>query len=195
MDDLERAATRLEREHGLASYAGGRHARGGTANRIVPLGSQYLELMAVVDPAEADGWGRLVAELAAAGERPALWCLRSDDVDAIAARLGLEAEGWSRTLPDGSELRWRLAGTAQAALEPCLPFWIEWEDPAQHPARVAAPHTVRPEGIAWVEVAGDPERLRDWLGDADAPVRIVPGRPAVLGFAVATAAGGEVVFR
>src|SRR5512142_3281084 len=63
VDDLDRAAARLEREHGLASYAGGRHARGGTANRIVPLGSQYLELMAVVDPARAEGWGRLVAEL------------------------------------------------------------------------------------------------------------------------------------
>ena len=35
-------------------YAGGRHPGHGTANRIVPLGSSYIELMAVVDRVEAD---------------------------------------------------------------------------------------------------------------------------------------------
>ncbi|HEY6053878.1 MAG TPA: VOC family protein [Gaiellaceae bacterium] len=187
--DLDESAARLEREHGLASYAGGRHARGGTANRIVPLGSQYLELMALVEPGAAEGWGRLVAELAAEGDRPALWCLRTEGIDAVAARLGLAVEEWSRTLPDGSKLRWRLAGTEAAALEPCLPFFIEWEDPERHPARVEVPHTARPDGIAWVEVAGEPDRLREWLGDADVPVRVVPGRPAVRAFAVAMADG------
>src|SRR5262245_6695165 len=51
--DLDSAAGRLYREHGLASVAGGRHAGHGTGNRIVPLGSTYIELMAVVDPDEA----------------------------------------------------------------------------------------------------------------------------------------------
>ena len=50
--DLSKAVT-PERRYGLASVEGGRHADWGTANRIVLLGDSYLELVAVVDPAEA----------------------------------------------------------------------------------------------------------------------------------------------
>ncbi|HUR87303.1 MAG TPA: hypothetical protein VMY78_18390, partial [Solirubrobacteraceae bacterium] len=35
-------------------------------------------------------------------------------------------------------------------------------------------------GIAWLEVAGDSARLREWLGGAELPVRTVAGAPAVL---------------
>jgi hypothetical protein len=50
VDDLEAAAERLRREFGFASVVGGRHPGWGTANRIVPLGREYVELVAVVDP-------------------------------------------------------------------------------------------------------------------------------------------------
>src|SRR5687767_15772991 len=43
----------FEARHGLASVDGGRHRDFGTANRIIPLGSTYLELVAVVDPGAA----------------------------------------------------------------------------------------------------------------------------------------------
>jgi hypothetical protein len=33
-------------------------------------------------------------------------------------------------------------------------------------------------------VSGDAERLRDWLGGADLPVRVVPGPPGVLAMGV-----------
>lgn len=188
--DLEDAARRIEHEHGLASYPGGRHTRGGTANRIVPLGTQYVELMALVAPEEAAGWGLLVRELAAGGDSPCLWCVRTREIGAVADRLGLEVVPWSRTLPDGSELAWRLAGAEQAAVEPSLPFFIEWDDLERHPGRIGA----QPGQIAWVEVAGDEARLRDWLGGAALPVRVVPGAPAVRGFAV-SARRGDAVFR
>ena len=187
--DLEAAAERIEREHGLGSYPGGRHSRGGTANRIVPLGAQYLELMALVAPEEAAGWGLLVRELVADGDRPCLWCVRTRAIDAVAARLGLEVVPWSRTLPDGSVLSWRLAGSEQAAVEPSLPFFIEWDDLARHPGRAGAQRG----RVGWIEVAGDEARLRDWLGGASLPVRVVPGAPAVRGFAVSTP-HGDVVF-
>jgi hypothetical protein len=186
--DLDGAAERIEREHGLASYPGGRHSRGGTANRIVPLGGQYLELMALVAPEEAAGWGLLVRELAAEGDRPCLWCVRTHGIEALAARLGLEVAHWSRTLPDRSELSWRLAGAEQAALEPALPFFIEWDDIERHPGRSGAQ---RGE-VTWIEVAGDEARLRDWLGGASLPLRVLPGGPEVRRFAVSTPRGGAV---
>src|SRR6266850_2403837 len=52
--DLEEGARRLYERFGLRSVAGGRHPKVGTANMIVPLGSQYLELIAIVDPQEAE---------------------------------------------------------------------------------------------------------------------------------------------
>src|SRR5438132_3854521 len=51
--DLASAGREIETRHGLASVEGGRHPGWGTANRIVPLGEAYLELIAVSDEAEA----------------------------------------------------------------------------------------------------------------------------------------------
>jgi hypothetical protein len=76
---------------GLPVAAGGRHPGWGTANRIVPLGGAYLELVAVVDPEEAaaSGFGSWAA---AAGRGPMGWAVRPDDLDATAARLGLAVQ-------------------------------------------------------------------------------------------------------
>lgn len=54
VENLDAAARRYYDQWGLASVSGGRHPGHGTANRIVPLGSSYIELMAVVDRVEAD---------------------------------------------------------------------------------------------------------------------------------------------
>ena len=51
--DLDVAAAHLLERHGLASVPGGRHPGWGTANRIVPLGGSYVELITVVDAEEA----------------------------------------------------------------------------------------------------------------------------------------------
>ena len=61
--DLRAAAWELQARWGLASVEGGRHPDWGTANRIVPLGASYLELVAVVDQQAAAGssFGRRVA--------------------------------------------------------------------------------------------------------------------------------------
>ena len=53
--DLDGAAVRFREELGLDSVVGGRHVGFGTANRIVPLGDQYIEIVGVVDEAEAEG--------------------------------------------------------------------------------------------------------------------------------------------
>jgi hypothetical protein len=43
----------MEGRYGLASIEGGRHPGWGTANRIIPLGDAYIELVTVVDDEEA----------------------------------------------------------------------------------------------------------------------------------------------
>jgi hypothetical protein len=120
--DLDDAGDRLLRDHGLASVPGGRHARWGTANRIVPLGDDYIELIGVVDREQAAGtvFGRTMMDLTADGDRWYAICLASDDVDAIAHRLGLAIEPGARTRPDDDELRWRGAGLEAPERDPWL---------------------------------------------------------------------------
>src|SRR3954467_14584097 len=88
--DLDAAAARLEAEHALVSAGGGRHEGVGTHNRVIPLGSGYLEVMAVADPGEAEGspLGRvLAAAIARRAERLLAWCVAVPDVQAVADRL------------------------------------------------------------------------------------------------------------
>lgn len=170
--DLDVAGERLLEQHGLRSTAGGRHVGLGTGNRVVPLGGSYLELMAIVDPIEAESnvLGRWVAGQVARGDRLAAWCLRTDDIDEVASRLGLVPEPMSRRRPDGVELSWRLAGL-ETALARGLPFFIQWEIPDEdHPG-----HAAGGPGISWVEVGGNPKDLAAWLGPNDLDIRVVGG--------------------
>ena len=183
--ELEEAGERLYREHGLASAPGGVHPRWGTANRIVPLGRDYVELIAVVDPAVggATSLGRALLALTADGrDRWFAVCVTDSEIEATAARLGLTVEPGERTRPDGSQLRWRGAGIEDADRDAWLPFFIAWDVPAaQHPGRSAIEHEAAVRGIARVEVAGDARRLRAWLGPAgdSLPIEVVDGGPGV----------------
>jgi hypothetical protein len=60
--DIDNAAAQFEARYGLTTIEGGRHPGWGTANRLIPLGAAYLELVTVVDQAEATkcGFGRWV---------------------------------------------------------------------------------------------------------------------------------------
>ena len=193
--DLDEAAVRFRTKYGLDSVVGGRHARWGTANRIVPLGEQYLELIGVVDEAEAAAtyFGRAVLERTEARDGWFLIAAASDDVVLIGERLGREIDAGSRTRPDGEELRWRMAGLDDPGRESWMPFFLTWDVPGSlHPGSGRAGHGVRVEGIAWVEVGGDAERLRAWLGDEELPIRVVAGDPRIRRVAVATS-DGELV--
>jgi hypothetical protein len=194
--DLAAAAARWEEAYGLVSSPGGHHPRWGTANRIVPLGSDYLELISVVEPEVAAGsvLGRTLLDLTAEGDRWFSLCMADDDLEATAARLGLEVQPGSRTTPDGSEVRWRGAGIDAPERELWLPFFIAWDVPPElHPGRAVARHRVDVDGIASVEIAGDAGRMRAWIGGQDLPLRVVPGPPALRSVSVRLSAGGELV--
>lgn len=169
--DLDAAAARVEAKLGVVARGGGRHERIGTHNRIVPLGGGYLELLAVVDPAEAAAseLGRAVqARIAATGDGLMGWAVAVDEVEPVAARLGTDISTIAR-----SGLTARLTGVAEAMREPYLPFFIARDPGVADPAGGGA------GGIAWVEVSGDAARLEDWLGGASLPVRVVEGAPGV----------------
>jgi hypothetical protein len=194
VDDLDARVAEFERATGLASIDGGRHRAWGTANRIVPLGDTYLELIAVVDSglAATTTLGRWVARTP--NMQPMGWVARTDDIDAVARRLGLAPVAGSRMTPDGRTLTWRTAGTEQASDGPALPFFIEWGRGVRHPGRASAPgappsSTAR---IVRVVVSGDEAALDAWLGGVELPVEVRPG-PSALRAVVVERADREIV--
>jgi Glyoxalase-like domain len=195
--DLDAAAAGFRRELGLASVGGGRHPGWGTENRIVPLGRDYVELVAIADRREAAAseFGRAVSDAVAKGQRLLGWAVNTRDLDGVARRLRLAVTRGSRTRPDGSTLRWQVAGIAPALASGALPFFLQWDVPPElHPGAAVAEHDVSPRGIAWIEVAADERSLREWLGDCDLPLQITEGPPSLAAAGIGTAAG-EIMLR
>ena len=195
--DLDAAAERLLDATGLDSVPGGTHAAWGTANRIVPLGEDYVELMAVVDPGVAAGTVLGRAVLAIVNERSEGWftiCVRDPGIEATAARLGLAVVDGGRTRPDGVQVRWRHAGVEDVRRAAWLPFFIDWLVPDDLlPGRAAAAHRVRPTGIEEVTVGGDPAVLRAWVGVDGLPIVADPaGPPGIRAVRVGLADGAAV---
>ena len=193
--DLAAAGRELQLRYGLASVEGGRHPDWGTANRIVPLGDSYLELVAVVDQAAAadSSFGRWVASRASSSGRPLGWAVRTGGLDTIARRLDLIVHSGARVAPTGEVLRWRSAGIDQAVAEPSLPIFIEWAAGVRLPGATAVTHPAAPAGISELHLEGDPDRLAAWLGTHMLPIVVRPGRPAVAALVLAPARGEIVI--
>jgi len=192
--DLAAAALEIEARCGLASVEGGRHPGWGTANRIVPLGETYLELVAVVDRAEAarSPFGRWVAGVRPGLGEPLGWAVRTDELDAVARHLGLTVRAGSRVAPGGELLRWRAAGVEEAAVEPSLPFFIEWGEGVPLPGRARVTHPIGRVEIGKLVLDGDADRLAAWLGNESLPLTVRPGAPAIASIVLAGSAG-EIV--
>ncbi len=185
--DLHHGEQQLWRGYGLRCVPGGSHRQWGTANLIVPIGSQYLELVAVEDK-ELAATTLLGRAVLAAADRDRLTpiglCLASADLPATAARLAQELERGSRALADGTEIHWASVGMQHAFGATRLPFFIAWEDLSQHPSAAAAEHRIAPREIAYVEVGGPEDALLEHLGEAVATLRPVGGAPGVRSLAL-----------
>jgi Glyoxalase-like domain len=190
VSDLEAAAHELEGRYGLASVEGGRHPGWGTANRIVPLGDAYLELVSVVDEREAalSAFGRWV-EGASKRVRPLGWAVRTQELDDVARRLGLTIGAGSRMDRAGRPLRWRHAGVDRAVTEPSLPFFIQWGDGTPFPGHAPTNHRIGAVRIDELRLAGDADRLAGWLGSHHLPIVLHEGAPAVTGVVLTGSAG------
>ena len=167
---LEDAARHLHERYGLQANPGGRHATGGTANYIVPLGRQYLELIAVVEPAEIreSHLGARVVQAVREGKTFVAWALRTADLDGLRDRL--VGEGWelppmaegSRRRPDGQVLSWRTQDVETSSGPTAIPFVIEWKIPdGLHPGEAPAAHEHGASSIKRVVIgARDPDSVR-----------------------------------
>ena len=193
VDDLAEAAGALEDRYGLASLTGGRHPQWGTANRIVPIGDTYLELVAVVDSdqAQTSAFGRWVASASPSIMSLLGWAVRTDAIDDVARRLHLEIEPGSRAAPDGRVLEWKLAGVQEAAIDPARPFFIQWGVQTPHPSHMQVTHRAGVVELARIELRGGADRLAEWLGEHALPLTITHGPPE-LSRIVLTVDGREV---
>lgn len=194
VQDLEEAAATLWKQVGLASVPGGSHPGHGTANRIVPLRSAYLELLAVVNETEAEGslFGRWAANHAQRSPFHADGVvLRTGDMEGVVRDRGLTPVAMSRFRPDGVELRWRLAGVDEMVGPEALPALIQWDvEPAQLPGRAPVAHRVEVDGVAVVALSGDPDRLSRWIAGCEG-ILIQDGLPGI-GYATLPLGGEEL---
>lgn len=190
--DLDEASEHLTRHYGLASLEGGQHPSWGTANRIVPLGDSYLELVTVVSPRSVESaFGRWVTAATAPlgpGVAPMGWAVRTDELAAVCERLGLSAASGERRTPEGGRLTWSLAGVDEAASGAARPFFVSWGSGTPLPGTTRIEHPRGDTALASVTVGGDIEDIRSWLGpEADElPLEFDPGASGTTGIALTT---------
>ena len=175
VSDLDAASERF-RSMGFEVFDGGVHPAVGTANRVIPLGAQYVELLGVVnrDEAAQNDYGRSLLRATVDGDRLVRWSLRTTDIEAVAARLGIGVERRRRERPDGEVLTWRAAGLDLALADATLPFFMQWDRPEQYPGATPAAHDNGARGVTHLSVAPrDTERFARWTAGADVPLRVV----------------------
>ncbi len=165
-DGLAGTAQRLGRLLGREFTDGGIHPRFGTRNMTLPLAEgTYLEVVEVLDHPASDKapFGQAVRARSALGGGWLGWVVSVDDITVVEQRLGRAAVVGSRHRPDGTELRWRQIGVNGLISDPQLPFFVEWEtDPDLHPSA----HSDGTFSLACLEIAGDPLRVSEWLGES-----------------------------
>lgn len=161
-DGLRATAERLAKRIGVDPVDGGVHPRFGTRNIIFPLAhDRYVEVVEVLDHPASDKapFGQAVRARSANGGGWLGWVVAVDDLSPFEERIGRHAVDGNRYRPDGTEIRWRQLGVKGLISDPQLPFFVQWADPSLHPS-VGAHTQVTIDSL---QIAGDPERVRDWL--------------------------------
>ncbi len=159
IDEVQRIGSRL----GAGFMDGGIHPRFGTRNFTLPLqGGRYLEIVCPLDhpAADASPFGKVVSQRAQDGGGLLTWVLSVSDISTFEKRLGRESVDGHRRRPDGSDLNWKQIGVLGTLEDRQLPFFIEWltnDHPSKEAKAVAK--------IEKLEIAGDPERVREWIGE------------------------------
>lgn len=165
---LDKTAEHVGQMLGAQFVDGGFHPRFGTRNHTLPLANQtYVEIVEVLDHPAADKapFGQAVRSRTEDGGGWLGWVVRVDDLDPIEQRLGREAVQGNRYLPSEDELRWLQIGVKGLQADPQLPFFVHWlTDMRLHPSQQTTPNDAPRITLQGLEIAGDPERVDDWLG-------------------------------
>jgi hypothetical protein len=198
------AIDRFTRDYRLVATAGGRHPGRGTGNAIVPLGDSYLELIAVLDDAEAQRHptSRRVGRALQTGRTFAAWAARTGDLGRSLTHLGHlgfvlpESHGVEgrRRRPDGVELAWRSAELVSDGEFSPLPFLIEWRVPLdQFPGSLQTIHPSGARGVLSLRVSDpDPDQAMARLGQIlgqDFEYTVERGQPGLTEVVLETPAG------
>ncbi|MCD4532613.1 VOC family protein [Nocardioides sp. cx-169] len=196
-DGLVNTAQRLGGLLGRDFVDGGIHPRFGTRNMTLALADHtYLEIVEALDHPASDKapFGQAVRARSALGGGWLGWVVAVDDIAPVEERLGRSAVVGNRHRPDGTELRWRQIGVNGLISDPQLPFFVQWESPAElHPSTGADGSF----SLACLEIAGDPQRVSEWLGHTvEAPLEdikvewVAPhGTPGILAVQLQTPHG------
>lgn len=163
-DGLAGTTARLAELLGEKFLDGGVHPRFGTRNMVLPLtNGQYLEVVEVLDHPASDKapFGQAVRARSQSGGGWLGWVVSVDDIGPLESRLGRDSVEGNRYRPDGVDLRWRQIGVRGLQSDPQLPFFVQWQvDSTYHPSHGATGDV----SLVKLEIAGDPNRVNDWLG-------------------------------
>jgi hypothetical protein len=164
-DGLAGTAHRIGELLGEEFRDGGIHPRFGTRNMVLPLSQgTYLEVVEVLDHPASDKapFGQAVRARSEAGGGWLGWVVSVPDINAVEQRLGREAADGNRHRPDGVELKWKQIGVQGLQSDPQLPFFVQWlTGDDLHPSSGASDAV----HLECLEIAGDPHRVNEWLGD------------------------------
>lgn len=196
-DGLEATAQRIGHLLGRHFVDGGIHPRFGTRNRILPLADNtYLEVVEALDHPASDKapFGQAVKARSANGGGWLGWVVAVDDIAVIEERLGRAAVKGNRHRPDGTELIWKQIGVNGLISDPQLPFFVQWDSPDDLHPSAGSDSTF---SLACLEIAGDPQRVSEWLGETvESPLEDVKvewvaphGTPGILAAQVMTPGG------
>ncbi|WP_370890628.1 VOC family protein [Janibacter sp. GXQ6167] len=162
---LQATAARLGESIGVTPIDGGIHPRFGTRNMILPLAHErYIEVVEVLDHPSADKapFGQVVRARSESGGGWVGWVVRVEDLEPVEKRLSRNAVAGNRRMPDGREFKWQQIGIKGTMADPQLPFFVKWDADSPHPSADATSESE--VTIESMMLAGDPERVHEWLG-------------------------------
>jgi catechol 2,3-dioxygenase-like lactoylglutathione lyase family enzyme len=167
VNDLEQAAKDYE-QLGFTVVPGGKHPVGSHNVLISLADGSYIEIIAFYRDAPDHRWWQPLKK----GERLVDFCMQTDDLRGDTAKLRAAGVAindpvpWSRTRPDGYELKWLLS-LAQGSHRGVAPFLIQDVTPREERIPQVFDHKNGAVGIDAVTVAvAELPELQRWYDNA-----------------------------